>query len=91
MKRDKNVLVTSVAASVTGRVDRVIRREYDEFDRVTKVDYGNNETETFAYDKWGRLSSHTRGKLKETYAYDHFGRLVEKDENGLVYTYAYDA
>ena len=89
--RDANGLVTSVAASVTGRVDRVIRREYDGYDRVTKVDYGNGETETFAYDKWGRFSAHTRGKLKETYAYDHFGRLVEKDENGLVYAYAYDA
>ena len=91
MKRDKNGLVASVAVSVTGRVDRVIRREYDAFDRVTKVDYGNGETETFAYDKWGRLAAHTRGKLKETYAYDHFGRLAQKDENGLVYAYAYDA
>lgn len=91
MKRDANGLVTSVTASKNGKQDRTIRREYDEHDRVTKVDYGNNETETFAYDKWGRLSSHTRGKLKETYAYDHFGRLVQKDENGLVYTYGYDA
>ena len=91
MKRDANGLVTSVTASKNGKADRTIRREYDEHDRVTKVDYGNNETETFAYDKWGRLSSHTRGKLKETYAYDHFGRLAQKDENGLVYTYAYDA
>ena len=91
MKRDANGLVTSVTASKNGKQDRTIRREYDEFDRVTKVDYGNNETETFAYDRWGRLSAHTRGKLKETYAYDHFGRLVQKDENGLVYAYAYDA
>ena len=91
MKRDANGLVTSVTASKNGKADRTIRREYDEFDRVTKVDYGNNETETFAYDKWGRLSAHTRGKLKETYAYDHFGRLAQKDENGLVYTYGYDA
>lgn len=91
MKRDANGLVTSVTASKNGKADRTVRREYDEFDRVTKVDYGNGETETFAYDRWGRLSAHTRGKLKETYAYDHFGRLVEKDENGLVYAYAYDA
>ena len=91
MKRDANGLVTSVTASKDGKTDRTVRREYDAHDRVTKVDYGNNETETFAYDKWGRLAAHTRGKLKETYAYDHFGRLAQKDENGLVYTYAYDA
>ena len=91
MKRDANGLVTSVTASKDGKADRTIRREYDEFDRVTKVDYGNGETETFAYDKWGRLAAHTRGKLKETYIYDHFGRLAQKDENGLVYTYGYDA
>ncbi len=90
-KRDANGLVTSVSASKDGRTDRTLRREYDEFDRVTKVDYGNGETETFAYDVWGRLAAHTRGKLKETYRYDHFGRLVEKDENGTVFSFAYDA
>ena len=90
-KRDKNGLVASVAASVTGRVERVVRREYDAFDRVTKIDYGNGETETFAYDKWGRLAERTRGKRTESYSYDHFGRLVRRNENGTVFTFAYDA
>ncbi len=91
MKRDANGLVASVSASKDGKTDRTIRRTYDEFDRVAKVDYGNGETETFAYDVWGRLAAHAREKLKETYVYDHFGRLVKKDEGGLVYTYTYDA
>ena len=90
-KRDKNGLVASVAASVTGRVERVVRREYDAFDRVTKIDYGNGETETFAYDKWGRLAERTRGKRTESYSYDHFGRLVRRNESGMVFTFAYDA
>ena len=91
VKRDAHGLVASVAASKGGKADRTIRREYDGHDRVTRVDYGNGEVETFAYDRWGRLAAHTRGRLKETYAYDHFGRLVEKAENGTVFAYAYDA
>ena len=45
-------------------------------------DYGNGETERFAYDKWNRLAKHTRGRTEEMYRYDHFGRLVEKKESG---------
>ncbi|MGN0847461.1 MAG: hypothetical protein ACI4RA_08780 [Kiritimatiellia bacterium] len=90
-KRGADGLVQSVSSSATGRVGRVVRREHDAFDRVAKIDYGNGETETFAYDKWGRLAARTRGKAKETYAYDHFGRLVEKEGNGVVTAYTYDA
>ena len=90
-KRDAHGLVAEIASSVTGRVDRAVRIARDGHDRVTRVDYGNGEVETFAYDRWGRLAAHTRGRLKETYAYDHFGRLVEKAENGTVFAYAYDA
>ncbi len=50
---------------------------------MAKVVYGPGEVETFAYDAWGRLAKHTRGKKVETYAYDHFGRLVEKNEHGV--------
>ena len=90
-KRGADGLVAEVTASVTGRVDRTVRREHDAHGRVTRVAYAKGEVETFAYDRWGRLSARTRGSLKETYRYDHFGRLVEKDENGTVFSYAYDA
>ena len=90
-KRGADGLVAEVSASVTGRVDRTVRREHDSHGRVTRVTYAKGETETFAYDRWGRLSEHARGSLKETYRYDHFGRLVERDENGTVFSYAYDA
>ncbi len=89
--RGADGLVAEVSASVTGRVDRTVRREHDSLGRVTRVTYAKGEAETFAYDRWGRLSEHTRGSLKETYRYDHFGRLVERDENGTVFSYAYDA
>ena len=90
-KRGADGLVAEVSASVTGRVDRTVRREHDAHGRLTRVTYAKGEVETFAYDRWGRLAEHTRGKLKETYRYDHFGRLAEKDENGAVFSYAYDA
>ena len=90
-KRGADGRVAEVSASVTGRVDRTVRREHDAHGRVTRVTYAKGETETFAYDRWGRLAEHTRGSLKETYRYDHFGRLVEKDESGTVFSYAYDA
>ncbi len=90
-RRGADGLVAEVTASVTGRVDRAVRREHDVHGRLTRVTYAKGEVETFAYDRWGRLAEHTRGKLKETYRYDHFGRLAEKDENGTVFSYAYDA
>ena len=85
------MLQNGLVASETGRVDRVIRREYDALDRIVKVEYAKDEVETFAYDKWGRLAEHTCGKLKEPYAYDHFGRLVEKGEGAVTYVYEYNA
>lgn len=89
--RDDDGLVAEIVSSQGGRAERTIRREYDDLGRVTRVDYGSGEVETFSYDRWGRLAARARGGLVETYAYDHFGRLVERDEGGLVTSYAYDA
>ena len=89
--RDDDGLVAEIVSSQGGRAERTIRREYDDLGRVTRVDYGSGEVETFSYDRWGRLTARARGGLVETYAYDHFGRLVEKDEDGAVTSYAYDA
>ena len=89
--RDDLGLVKEVVSKWNGSEDRRIQSEYDEFGRLVYADYGNGETERFAYDKWNRLAKHTRGKTEETYKYDHFGRLVEKRENGLTTSYTYDA
>ena len=89
--RDGSGLLTESSSSRDGRTDRRIRREYDGYDRVIRKVYAKDEVETFAYDAWGRLARHTRGKRAETYAYDHFGRLVERCEDGVRTTFAYDA
>lgn len=92
VRRGADGLASEVSSSVTGRVDRTVRRESDALGRVTRITYAKGETETFSYDKWGRISERTRGGLRETYGYDHFGRLVERrDGNGMSYGYAYDA
>ena len=90
-RRDGRGLAVETTASADGRDGRTVRREFDRHGRIVRVEYAKDEVETFAYDRWGRLSAHTRGKSKEVYRYDHFGRLVEKDEDGTVYTYAYDS
>ena len=91
VKRGPDGLASEVSSSVTGRVDRTVRRESDALGRVTRIEYAKGEVETFSYDRWGRISERTRGDLSETYRYDHFGRLAERVENGTVSTYAYDA
>ena len=89
-KRDQNGLIVSVSSSVTGKTERVVKRTYDKFDRVIKIEYAKNETETFSYDKWGRISEHIRGERKSTYQYDHFGRIAEKTDGKNVYAYSYN-
>ena len=89
--RDEKGLLKEVVSSVDKKADRRIRHEYDDFGRVAKVDYGSGETETFAYDAWGRVAKHTRGDKAETYEYDHFGRMTKKTEEGAATVYEYDA
>ena len=89
--RDDLGLVKEVVSKWNGSEDRRIESDYDDYGRLVYADYGNGETERFAYDKWNRLAKHTRGKTEETYKYDHFGRLVEKRESGLTTSYTYDA
>ncbi len=89
--KDQFGLLKSAVSSQDGRTDRTVTRTYDAFDRVTKIVYGKGEVETFAYDAYGRLAKHTRGKKAETYSYDYFGRLAERCEDGVSTAYAYDA
>ena len=71
------------------KADRTIRREYDEFDRVTKVDYGHGEYKTtaFSFDDANQLVSSTTDGVTTRYAYDAAGRHVR--EGSRTYTYGY--
>ena len=81
--RDDLGLVKEVVSTWGGKEDRRISSEYDNYGRLVCADYGNGEIERFEYDKWNRLSKHTRGKIEEIYKYDYFGRLIEKQSSGF--------
>ena len=88
---DDNGLLARLDSKQEKRLDRSIRYEYDEFDRVAKIDYGRGEIETFRYDSWGKLVEKTQSGRKAEFWYDYFGRLAEKHEEGLSTFYRYDA
>ena len=65
--------------------------QYDEFDRVVKIDYGNGQTKTFEYDSYGKvlrsqtteiprgIYSHINKTVSTVdFSYDQFGRIASK-------------
>ena len=89
--RDKYGLLAGIKSKWNGKTDRSIKYEYDQFDRIIKVDYGNGNVETRAYDTWGRLTASSRNGRESTFRYDYFGRLIRKTDGGLEYSYAYNS
>ncbi len=87
---DKYGLLTKIDSKWHGKTDRSIKYEYDQFDRIVKVDYGNGNVETRAYDSWGKLIALNKNGKKSTFKYDYFGRLIRKTDGELVYRYAYN-
>jgi len=65
-------------------VDREIKYSYDEFDRLTAVDYGKGRKKTFTYDSWGKLlkAVSTDGDTRRDLVkhYDEFDRVVRTTE-----------
>jgi RHS repeat-associated protein len=83
-------------------VDREIKYTYDEFDRLTTVDYGKGQKKTFTYDSWGKLlkAVSTDGDTRRDLVnhYDEFDRVARsteavfvkgKAQSGIKRTYAY--
>ena len=66
-------------------VDREIKYSYDEFDRLTAVDYGKGRKKTFTYDSWGKLlkAVSTDGDTRRALVkkYDEFDRVVRSIES----------
>ena len=87
---DKYGLLAKIDSKWNGKTDRSIEYEYDQFDRIVKVDYGNGNVETRAYDSWGKLTALNKNGKKSTFKYDYFGRLICKTDGALVYRYAYN-
>jgi RHS repeat-associated protein len=79
-----------------------VSRTYDALDRLTFIDYPNDEDTTYTYDSSsvpfskGRLTSIDRNGASISYAYDRFGRLTQDgaltssyDKNGNALTVGY--
>ncbi|MFL6232995.1 MAG: RHS repeat-associated core domain-containing protein [Thermoanaerobaculia bacterium] len=81
-----------------------VSKTYDALDRLTFIDYPNNDDEdtTYTYDSSsvafskGRLTSIDRGDTSVSYAYDRFGRTTQDgalayfyDKNGNLLTLGY--
>ena len=75
---DKYGLLTGINSKENHDTAKAVKYEYDEFDRLIKIDYGNGDIEKRSYDSWGKLLSIQRGENKERYKYDYFGRLISK-------------
>ena len=69
---------------------RSISYEYDQYDRLIKLDYGNGDIETRSYDSWGKLLTSQRGKEKFSYQYDYWGRLISRKGNNDILTITYN-
>jgi RHS repeat-associated protein len=63
--------------------------DYDKFDRIAKIDYGNGQTKSFTYNQRGKLLTVTslqpgtadKNALRRTeFTYDIFDRLIKKIE-----------
>ncbi len=79
-------LIEAVNSHFAGRdaMDRSMKYDYDFYDRVVKVTYGDGEIETLSYDQYGRIKSATRGTHRVEYKYDFFGNMTEKNEDGAI-------
>ena len=87
---DKYGLLTQINSKWHNDTDRTIKYEYDEFDRIIKITYGDNEIETRSYDSWSKLLTASRGEFKLSIKYDFFDRVIEKEENSIITKYTYN-
>ncbi|WP_044618278.1 RHS repeat-associated core domain-containing protein [Gynuella sunshinyii] len=68
------------------------RYNYDENNQLTRIEYADDEIETFSYDVLGNRTSATDSQGTTKYQYDSQSRLIQETQpNGAVLSYQYDA
>lgn len=87
---DQYGLLRDVVSKEDRRVDKRVRYQYDQYDRLIRVDYGNGQTMEYSYDAWGRIASVRRGKETELRRYDYWGRLISRQNGERQTLYAYN-
>ncbi|HCC07038.1 MAG TPA: hypothetical protein DEP72_02565, partial [Clostridiales bacterium] len=99
-----NIMSVTVGGSTIDSLDKGFRTgdmtrtyKYDNFSRLTKVDYSNGTAKTYTYDTADRVTKFalTKGSANEihlSYKYDNIGRLVNVNDKGKNLTsYTYDS
>ena len=87
---DNNMLKSSPTTQLVSQIvlpgGRTISYEYDEEERITKIDDSVDGITTYTYDALGQLLTETvNGTVVNTMTYDNYGNIVSK--NGVAYTY----
>ena len=82
---DQYGLITGVKSRwEDGKTDRAFAYKYDEYDRITRIDFGNGQSREISYDYLGRLATVRQSDRSETrvseFAYDEFDRVARKSE-----------
>ena len=82
----KSSATTQLVSQIVLSDGRTISYEYDEEERITKVDDSVDGITTYTYDALGQLLTETvNGVVVNSMKYDNYGNIVEK--NGKAYTY----
>ena len=82
----KSSATTQLVSQIVLSGGRTISYEYDEEERITKVDDSVDGITTYTYDALGQLLTETvNGTVVNTMTYDNYGNIRTK--NGIEYTY----
>ena len=82
----KSTATTQLVSHIALSDGRTISYEYDNEERIIKVDDSINGTVEYTYDALGQLLTETvNGTVVNSMEYDNYGNITKK--NGIVYTY----
>ena len=82
----KSSATTQLVSQIVLSGGRTISYEYDEEERITKIDDSVDGITTYTYDALGQLLTETvNGTVVNTMTYDNYGNIRTK--NGIEYTY----
>lgn len=82
----KSEATTQLVSKITFSDGRTISYEYDEEERITKVEDSVDGITEYTYDALGQLETETvNGVIVNNMTYDNYGNILAK--NGVTYTY----
>ena len=83
----KSTPTTQLISQIVLSGNRTISYEYDEEERITKVDDSIDGITEYTYDALGQLVTETKDSITTKFEYDNYGNILDKgvvDENGEI-------